>query len=315
MAAINIVILDALTMGAGKQLERFKDFGSVQIYDITLPDERLGRIRGADIVITNKVIIDRAIMEQCPSLKLICISATGLNNVDLEAAREKQIEVRNVAGYSTQSVCQSVFSMLLYLLHQTNYYDSYVKSGNYAASPIFTHHGPEFWELHGKQLGIIGLGTIGKRVAHVAAAFGMKVVYYSTTGKNSNADFERVELDALLAESDVISIHCPLNEQTEGLIGDAQIHKMKPSAFLINTGRGKIVHEAALAKALDENKIAGAALDVLEKEPINADNPLLRVRSASKILITPHTAWTSREAKQILMQGVYDNIKAWLDKN
>jgi len=231
-----------------------------------------------------------------------------MNNVDLEYAAKKGIVVKNVAGYSTESVAQSTFAMLFHLLHKISYFDTYVKSGSYAKSPIFTHQGRSYWELKGKQFGIIGMGTIGKRVAEIAAAFGAKPVYFSTSGKNSYTKWPQVTFNELLSTSDVISIHCPLNEKTENLFRYSEFKHMKPTSILLNAGRGKIVNEADLAMALNENLIAAAGLDVLEYEPIKAYNPLLSVKNPEKLLIMPHVAWISEEAREELMEGVYKNI-------
>jgi glycerate dehydrogenase len=252
-------------------------------------------------------------MDQAARLKLICIAATGMNNVDLDYAMNKNIPVKNVSGYSTDSVTQSTFAMLFYLMNHLQYYDEYVKSGSYTQSPIFTHHGREFYELKNKTFGIIGLGTIGKTVAKIASSFSCRVVYYSTSGNNRNADYERVSLETLLKSSDLISIHAPLNENTENLIGLKELTMMKRTAILINAGRGGIVSEKDLAAALDEDLIYGAGLDVLEKEPIDKGNPLLSIKNREKLLITPHIAWASLESRTLLMDKVYDNIKDYLD--
>jgi glycerate dehydrogenase len=262
------------------------------------------------VVITNKVLINRDVMDACPELELICIVATGMNNVDLDYAAQKGIVVKNVAGYSTESVTQCTFSLLLYLLNAGRYYDDYVKSGQYAASPVFTHLGREFWELAGKRFGIIGMGTIGRRVATVASAFGAKIAYYSTSGKNLDAaGFPHLSLEELLQTSDVVSIHCPLNDQTRNLLTESRLRMMKRSAYLLNMGRGGIVDEAALARMIDENRIAGAALDVLAAEPIATDSPLLKVLNKEKLYITPHIAWASREARRLLISRTAQNIK------
>ena len=243
----NIVFLDSSTVGNVPNIHRFQDFGELKIYHNTLPDQLFERTRDADIIITNKVMIDREIMSHAKKLKLICIAATGMNNVDLEYARKNKISVINVENYSTYSVTQSTFSMLLYLLNHARYYDEYVKSGSYAKSPIFTHHGRTFYELKDKVYGIIGLGNIGKSVAKLAEAFGCRIIYYSTSGKNIDPQYRRVELDKLLTISDIISIHAPLNDKTRDLISYKELIKMKSHAILINVGRGGIVNEKDLA--------------------------------------------------------------------
>ena len=307
-----IVFLDADTLGEVTGFYQLTKQGNLTVYPSTLPHQRIERILGREIVITNKVVIDREVMEACPTLKLICIAATGKNNIDLACAEEKGIQVKNVAGYSTESVVQHTFAMLFYLVSHLPYYDQFVKNGDWAGSSLFTHLGKPFFELAGKKYGIIGMGTIGKRIAEVATAFGASVEYYSTTGKNLNTGYPSVSLDQLLRECDVISIHCPLTESTHDLIGFDQLCMMKKEAILVNAGRGGIVNEAALAKALDEGRIAAAALDVLEKEPPEITNPLFSVSHPEKLLITPHIAWASRESRERLMDGIVRNITEYL---
>jgi glycerate dehydrogenase len=305
-----MVFLDAVTVGGVDNLYEISSLGEYASYEITQPSDRIKRIMGHNVVITNKVLINRDVMDACPELELICIVATGMNNVDLDYAAQKGIVVKNVAGYSTESVTQCTFSLLLYLLNAGRYYDDYVKSGQYAASPVFTHLGREFWELAGKRFGIIGMGTIGRRVATVASAFGAKIAYYSTSGKNLDAaGFPHLSLEELLQTSDVVSIHCPLNDQTRNLLTESRLRMMKRSAYLLNMGRGGIVDEAALARMIDENRIAGAALDVLAAEPIATDSPLLKVLNKEKLYITPHIAWASREARRLLISRTAQNIK------
>lgn len=307
------MILDAKTLGNDIDLSGFSQFGEVEIFQTTKPEETLERVKDKDIVITNKVIIDKNIIDNAPNLKLICVAATGVNNIDIKYAKQRGIQVRNVAGYSTESVVQHTFAMLFYLLENLRYYDDYVKSGEYAKSDIFTHLGKPFWEVRGKTWGIIGLGTIGRKVADVASSFGANIIYYSTSGVERKEKYPRVSLEELLKTSDIVSIHAPLNEKTKGLIGYEQIKLMKPTAYLLNLGRGGIVIEEDLAKALDESLIAGAGLDVLEKEPIAEDNPLLKIKNKEKLFITPHIAWTSIEARKTLINEIIENIKAFLE--
>ncbi|MEZ5072575.1 MAG: NAD(P)-dependent oxidoreductase [Bacteroidales bacterium] len=237
-----------------------------------------------------------------------------MNNVDLEEAGKRGISVKNVAGYSTDSVAQSTFSMLLYLINKPFYYDQYVKSGAYAKSSSFTHHQEMFWELKGKRLGIIGLGAIGRQVARIAESFGMEVVFYSTTGRNNHVSYKRFELEDLLKSSDVVSIHAPLNERTHNLITYDRIKLMRPCAILLNLGRGGIVNERDLARALNENLIGAAGVDVLEEEPIAKNSPLLRLYDRDKIIITPHMAWASREARELLVEKIAKNIEVFLQE-
>ncbi|MDP4186834.1 MAG: D-2-hydroxyacid dehydrogenase [Bacteroidota bacterium] len=309
---MNIVFLDTLTLGNVPNLHILKRFGEIDFYETTSASEVVDRCRGKEIVITNKVIFDKARLSLLPELKLICLTATGMNNVDLDYARERNIVVKNVAGYSTESVAQTTFAMLLYLLNHLRFYDDYVRSGEFSKSSIFTHIGEGFWQLKGKQFGIIGLGTIGKRVALIAQSFGCKVVYYSTSGKNNNSSYQRLSLEELLKTSEVVSIHAPLNKNTLGLLSYDYLKLMKPSAILINVGRGGIVNENDLAKALDAEIIAGAALDVLHQEPVAAENPLLKIKNKDKLLITPHIAWASVEARTLLVEKVAENIRIFM---
>ena len=308
----NIVFLDLKTIGKVDNLKLLSKLGHLETYETTDPEQVVERCTGKEIVIVNKVEMTKAVMQQLPQLKLICVAATGINNVDLNFAGNNGIEVKNVAGYSTDSVAQLTFTMLLYLVNKPYYYDSYVKSGAYSRSGSFTHHEEPFWELKGKRMGIIGLGTIGRQVARIAESFGMEVVFYSTTGRNNHISYKRFELDDLLKSSDVISIHAPLNNQTRDLITYERIKLMRPCAILLNLGRGGIVNEKDLAKALNENVIAAAGIDVMEQEPINADNPLLKLFDKEKILITPHMAWASKESRELLVEKIARNIEVFL---
>jgi glycerate dehydrogenase len=308
---MNIVFLDKKTIGDVDNFNMLHKLGNVQVFDQTTPEQVVERCIGRDIIITNKVLISREIMDALPSLKLVCIAATGMNNVDIEYAKKKGIEVRNVVAYSTDSVAQSTFSMLLFILNRFSYYDAYVKSGAYARSDIFTHHGPAFWELAGKRFGIIGLGNIGRKVARIAEGYGMEVVFYSTTGRNNNINYKRFDLDTLLKTSDVVSIHAPLSDTTRNLISYQKLKLMRPCAILLNTGRGGIINEADLARALNDNVIAAAGIDVLEKEPISSQNPLLKIYDKDKILLTPHIAWASMESRARLIEKIAKNIEAF----
>jgi len=308
---LKICVLDAKTLGEDAQLSVFDRFGTVEIYAETRPDEVVERIKDVDVVITNKVVLKEETLKDASKLKLICVAATGTNNIDLDYALKRKIAVTNVAGYSTMSVLQHTFAMLFYLMESLHYYDKYVKSGEYAKSSIFTHHERPFHELYDKTWGIIGLGAIGKAVANAAQAFGCKVVYYSTSGKNNNSQYERVELESLLKESDIVSIHAPLNNSTKGLIDYNRLRLMKRSAVILNLGRGGIIKEDDLARALDEGLISGAALDVLENEPVNSDNPLLGIKNSERLFITPHIAWASIEARKRLVDEIALNIEAF----
>lgn len=306
-----IVFLDASTIGAVNNLGLFNKLGNCTFYDNTNEEDVIARCNGKEIIIVNKIIITAKVMEQLPDLRLICIAATGINNIDLSYAKAHDILVKNVVDYSTNSVAQLAFSMLLHLINRTSYYDDYVKSGAYAKSDIFTHHGQPFRELKGKRLGIIGLGSIGSQVATIAEAFGMQVSYYSTSGKNNSSNYKRIELEELLGCSDVVSIHAPLNETTKGLIDYKKIQLMKSDAILLNLGRGGIVIESDLAKALDDNLIQGAGIDVHVHEPIHSDNPLLKIKDKEKIILTPHIAWASQESRELLVEKIANNIEEY----
>lgn len=310
---MKIVLLDSKTLGDDIDLSIYNSLGKFVKYDTTAKDEVKERIEDADVVISNKVLLNETNLPYAKNLKLICIAATGTNNVDLKYAKEKGIAVTNVAGYSTTSVTENTFAALFYLLHSLSYYDNYVKSGEYSKSPIFTNLDMPYYELKGKTYGIIGLGQIGKSVASIAKAFGCNVIYYSTSGRNTASEYKRVELDELLKTSHVISVHAPLNEATKGLINYERMSLMRKNSILINMGRGGIVIEEDLARILDEDKIKGAALDVLTSEPINAANPLLKLKNPNKLLITPHLAWASSEARAVLVQEIFKNIQAFFN--
>jgi len=310
-----IVFLDLETIGKVDNLKLLHKLGSLETYDKTAPEEVVERCRGKEIVIVNKVQMSGEVMKQLPDLRLICVAATGVNNVDLNYAQNNGIEVRNVAGYSTDSVAQLTFTMLLYLVNKPFYYDNYVKSGAYSRSGSFTHHRETFWELKGKRMGIIGLGTIGRQVARIAESFGMEVVFYSTTGRNNHISYKRFELDDLLKSSDVVTIHAPLNSQTRDLITYEKMKLMRPCAILLNLGRGGIINEKDLARALNDNLIGAAGTDVMEQEPINPNNPLLKLFDKDKILITPHMAWASKESRELLVEKLARNIEIFQKSN
>jgi len=310
---MHIVLLDAKTLGEDLDLGILEPFGEVTLYQTTSPEETPARIQDAEIIITNKVVITKEMMQNSPTLKLICIAATGMNNVDLDAARDLGITVKNVAGYSTQSVVQHTFSMTLYLLEQMAYYDQSVKCGAWTKSGLFTDVSRPFYEIAGKKWGIIGLGNIGREVARVAAAFGAEVYYYSTSGTNHDQTYRRVSLDELLKQCDIISIHAPLNENTHNLINRTNLPYLKENSILLNLGRGGIINEADLAEAM-QTKTFYAGLDVLEQEPVREGHPLLDIPHPQNLLITPHIAWTSIEARKKLLKGIVENIKSFLQK-
>lgn len=307
---MKIVLLDTLTYG-DTSLAGFKSLGEVSSYTTTLADETAERVRDAEVIVTNKVVINDAVMESAPNLKLICVAATGMNNIDHEAAAHRGIAVKNVAGYSTDAVVQHTFSMLFYLMGHSRYYDEYVKSGGWQCEAVFSHIGPSFSELRGKTWGVIGMGEIGRGVARVAQAFGANVCYYSTSGKNKTSDFEKTTLSRLIENSDIISIHAPLNRSTENLISHSELLQMKDGAVLLNLGRGGIVDEDALSVIIDVKPIF-VGLDVLAKEPMKTPHPLLSVKHPERLYITPHIAWTSREARERLIAATLENIKTFV---
>ena len=310
---MKVVFLDVKTRGEDIDLSGFDALGEVVKYDFSTPEEALERTKDADVIVLNKVEINEKSIGNAEKLKLVCVTATGTNNLDKEYLANKGIEWRNVAGYSTESVAQHTFAMLFFLLEKLRYYDDYVKSEQYIGDTCFTHFAKAFHEISGKTWGIIGLGNIGRRVADIAKLFGCKVVYYSTSGKNANPDYERVSFEELLTISDIVSVHAPLDENTKGLMDQAAFAKMKETAIFLNVGRGPIVVEEALADALEQNQIAAAGLDVLSVEPMSEANPLRRIKDSDKLLITPHIAWASVEARTRLMGIILTQIKEYYE--
>ncbi|WP_320035722.1 D-2-hydroxyacid dehydrogenase [Halarcobacter sp.] len=308
---MKIVFLDRKTLGQDINLDKFNTLGQVQIYETTLPTQTLTRVKDADIVITNKVVIDKEIMENS-NIKLICISATGTNNVDLEYAKDKGIQVKNVAGYSTASVAQVTISLVLHFMQKLNSYIKYVENKEWENSDIFTYIDVPFYELKNKKWGIIGLGTIGTKVAQIAESFDCDVDYYSTSGKNNNTKYNQMNLEELMKESDIISIHSPLNDTTYNMINKTYLDMMKEDAILINVGRGGIINEADLANKINSNKSLYCGIDVLEKEPIEKSNPLNKVKNKDRIIVTPHIGWGSVESRNKLVELVFDNVKEYI---
>lgn len=305
----NIVFLDEYSLGDA-DLGSIRALGNYTGYRTTAHEEVADRCREADVVITNKVVFRRETLRQLPRLRLICVAATGMNHIDLEAAAERGIAVRNAVGYSTHSVTETTIGAAIALLRQTVYYDRYVKS-EYAGSPLQYHFGRTTRQLYGSRWGIVGLGNIGRNVARVARALGCEVAYTSTSGVVREEEYPALPLDELLGWADVVSIHAPLNERTRGLIGARELARMKPSAILINVARGGIVDEAALAAALDRGELAGAGLDVFAHEPIEEGNPLLSVREPDRLLLSPHNAWSPVEAVGVLVECIARNIRGF----
>lgn len=307
---MKIVILDGYTLNPGDlSWEGIKNLGECTIYDRTPPEKTVERAGDAEAVFTNKVVFNHEVISQLPNLKFIGVLATGYNVVDLDAATKAGIVVTNIPAYSTASVAQMVFSHILHIVQNVSMHADSVKKGDWAKSIDFSYHLTPQTELAGKTIGIIGFGQIGQAVAKIALAFGMNVIFHNRSKKETNPDIRQVDLNMLLAESDFISINCPLTDENAGFINKAAIGKMKTSAILINTGRGPLINETDLAEALNKGRIAGAGLDVLSTEPPSPNNPLL---TAKNCYITPHIAWATTEARERLMQIATENLKSFL---
>ena len=310
---MKIVFLDASTLGDDIDYTQFEQMGEVVKYPFTSPSEVPERAAGADVLVVNKVPVNEQTISEAEKLKLVCVTATGTNNLDKDYLAARGIEWRNVAGYSTESVAQHTFAMLFYLMENLRYYDDYVKTGSYINDRIFTHFARTFRELNGMTWGILGLGAIGRRVADIAGLFGARVIYYSASGAPAQEGYHQVDFDTLLAESDILSIHAPLNKYTQGLMNADAFRKMKPDAILLNLGRGPIINEADLADALNAGEIKAAGLDVLSVEPMAKDTPLLNIREKDRIFITPHIAWAAVEARQRLMKIIAGQIQEFIE--
>ena len=306
---MKIVFLDAKTIGDDIDLSAYDTLGEVVKYSFSQPEEVPERAADADVLIVNKIRIDEAAVGRADHLKLVCVTATGTNNLDKDYLERRGIAWRNVADYSTQSVAQHTFAMLFFLLEKLRYYDDYVKEGRYINDTVFTHFAEHFYELKGKTWGIIGLGNIGRRVAAIAEAFGAEVIYTSPSGSAPQEGYHQVDLDTLLAESDIISVHAPLNQYTENLINKNTLKKMKKNCIFLNLGRGPIVNERDLADALMQGEIAAAGLDVLCQEPMSSGNPLMAIKDSRKLFITPHIGWASVESRTRLMDIIFHQIK------
>ncbi|MBQ6384553.1 MAG: D-2-hydroxyacid dehydrogenase [Lachnospiraceae bacterium] len=309
---MKLVHLESSSIGSDINREGLRQFGEL----VTYPDFDQGKtaeqIRDADIVLINKTVMDRHTLKNAENLKLICELATGYDNIDVACCAERGIAVANAGHYSTTAVVQHTFMLAFSLLGNMVYYDRFVKSGDYAASSSFTHFDAPVREIAGRTWGIVGMGDIGSHVARAAEVFGAHVIFFSPTGKSTCTEYERVEFDELLSRSDVISLHCPLTDLTRKLFGADAFSKMKKSAYLINVARGGVVDQRALADALLSGEIAGAGLDVLEAEPMRVDNPLSEIKDSGRLIITPHMAWASVEARQRDVDIACDNIRAFL---
>ena len=308
---MKIVFLDAATMG-DVSFEPFEALGEFVPYASSTPEEARIRVKDAHVVMVNKVLVTKELIDSASELKLICVAATGVNNIDVDYAASKGIPVRNVAGYSTDSVAQASFMHILSLAGGSPYFDESVKSGRYSRSGMFTDPNWNWMELAGKTIGIIGLGNIGRKVAQIAQAFGMKVCYYSTSGTGHCKDYPCLSLEDLLKVSDIVSIHAPLNERTQNLLGAKEFAMMKPTAYVVNAGRGAIIVEADLAEAVDNGVIAGAGIDVFVQEPIPEDHPYLKMKHPERMRLAPHVAWASIEARERLVRLMAENVrKGW----
>jgi len=307
---MTITLLDRKTLGDDLDLGPLASLGTLVVHESTSPEETASRIQESEIVLTNKVVIDRALMTEAKKLKLICVTATGMNNIDLEAAKALGIAVKNVAGYSTRSVAQHTFATALYLIEHLPYYDQAVKSKAWSKQALFTDVSRPYFEIAGKSWGIIGLGSIGKEVAKIAEAFGAHVSYHSVSGHTSQP-YPHKSLEALLSSSDILSIHAPLNAQTHNLLNQSNLPLLKEGSILLNMGRGGIVNESDLAAELNHRALY-AGLDVSSQEPIEPDHPLLQLTHPERLLLTPHIAWASIEARQKLLEGVVENIETFL---
>ena len=309
---MKLVFLDTKTIGEDIDLSAYDALGEVVKYGFSTLEEIPERVKDADVLIVNKIAINEQTIGTAKNLKLVCVTATGTNNLDKEYLKKRGIAWRNVAGYSTESVTQHTFALLFYLLEKIRYYDDYVKDEKYINDTVFTHFAEHFNEVNGKTWGIIGLGTIGRRVADIAKAFGARVIYYSASGSPAQEGYEQVDFETLLTTSDIVSVHAPLNEYTKDLMDREEFAKMKKTAIFLNLGRGPIVVEQDLYEALETGEIAAAGLDVLCEEPMSETNPLAKIKDSKKLIITPHIAWASVEARNRLMQIIVEQIREFL---
>ncbi len=310
---MKLVVLERNSAGTDVDVSCFEKFGEVSYYPNTVADNTAERIKDADIIIANKAPLNENTLKTAPNVKLICLLATGFDNVDLAYCKSRGIKVTNVVNYCTSTVAQHTLLLALMLTEKIAFYDEYVKSGTYSAQDRFSNFDRVFHDLEGKTWGIVGMGNIGHRVAGLAQAFGCKVIFYSASGRSTCTDYKRVEFDTLLRESDILSLHCPLSDRTRGLINREALAQMKSSAILVNVARGPVVDTQALYEALISNQIAGAGLDVLEKEPMTKNNPLAQIKDSTKLIITPHMSWASLESRTHLVEEAVKNIEAFLD--
>ena len=309
---MKISILERDSLGIDVDMSEIDKLGEVTVYPATTAGNAVEHIGDADILIANKLPLNENTLKEAKNLKFVAQTATGTNNVDFNYTNSRGIKVANVPSYSTDSVAQHTFALLLYLVEKMRFFDDYVKNGTYSRSNCFSCLEMIYPEIAGKTWGIIGMGAIGQKVAQIATVFGCKVICYSASGRTYDMLYEQVDFDTLLSSSDIVSVHAPLNEHTKDLMNYEAFVKMKESAYFINVGRGPIVVEEDLARALEEGQIRAAGLDVLRIEPMNADNPLLKIQDSQKLIITPHVAWATSEARQRCVDVVAENIKAFL---
>ena len=308
---MEIVFLEAGTLGSDMDFSLFESLGHVTRYETSTAADTPEKVKNADIVVVNKINMNEQTLGRAKKLKMIAITATGYNMVDLDFTKSRGIAVANVAGYSTDAVAQHTFALLFYLMHKLAYYDGYVKRGEYCESTAFTHIAEPFHELAQKTWGIIGLGAIGHKVAALARAFGCRVIYHSMSG--CVRPYEQVDFEELLSQADILSVHAPLTEATRGLMDREAFRQMKPGSIFLNLARGAIVREEDLAWALREGEIAAAGLDVLAVEPMSRENPLMEIQDSRRLIITPHIAWAPVETRARLLDEVYRNIQAFLN--
>lgn len=314
MDKVKIVILERNSVGVDTPVDCFEELGEVTCYpNTTTAEEVRERTKDADIIVANKARLNEESLRESPNVKLICEFATGFDNCDLAYCNSRGIKVANVADYCTDMVAQHTFTLMLTLLQKLPHYDEYVKSGAYAAQDRFSNFDEPFTELAGKTWGIVGMGHIGKKVAQIATAFGCRVIFHSVTGKSTVTEYEQVDKDTLLRESDFLSLHCPLSDLTRDFIDKEALRKMKKTAVLVNVARGPVVNNTDLHDALMNGEIMAAGLDVLEKEPLQLSNPLSKIKDSNRLIITPHLAWASVEARFRCVNEAYLNAKAFLN--
>ncbi|WP_026517610.1 D-2-hydroxyacid dehydrogenase [Butyrivibrio sp. MC2021] len=311
---MKIVVADTDSIGSDMDYSIYDELGEVVYYEDKVTEENAKeRLKGARILMINKSQITDKLLDDAPDLELICEFATGFDNANIPACDRHGVKVANVVNYSTASVAQHTFAMLFYLMENLRHYDEFVKRGDYAAQSHFCCLDIPFEELDGKTYGIVGMGNIGRKVAQIATAYGAKVIFYASSGSSDCTDYEQVSFDELLRRSDVISLHCPLSDRTRNLFNKDAFDKMKKNAILINVARGAVVSEQDLFDALDQGKIKAAGLDVLSPEPMAKDSPLLKIQDSGKLIVTPHLAWASTEARTRCLMEVKKNAQAWMN--